>query len=111
MCMQCALWGFNGGDTTMGNRYLAIYVDILHQNDLGVFKMIVGIIRDMAFISPCERKLQELDRRLLYIKENCHFPAFRIRGNEQGGYFVSQANFAGFEHRAVLQVYLLNLFY
>ncbi|KAG0595978.1 hypothetical protein M758_UG213700 [Ceratodon purpureus] len=107
--IQCALWGFNGGDTTMGNPYLAIHVDILHQSDLGVFKMIVGIIRDMASISPRERKLQELDRRLLYIKQNCRFPAFRIPGNEQGGYFVSQANFAGFEHRAVLQVIVLCL--
>ena len=102
--MKCALWGFNGGTTPLGNPYLAIHVDTLHQSDLGIFKMIVGILRDMAAVNPRACKLKEMDRRLSYIKKNCRFSAFRIPGNENGGYFVSQANFAGFEHRAIMQV-------
>lgn len=67
--MKCALWGFNGGHTELGNPYLAIHVDTLHQSDLGIFKMIVGILREVASIQPRERKLKELDRRLLFIKK------------------------------------------
>ena len=36
--MQCALWGFARGDTSFGNSYLALNVDMLHQANLRVFK-------------------------------------------------------------------------
>jgi hypothetical protein len=36
--MQCTLWGFNGGDTNMGNLYKCLHVDVKHQSDLGFSK-------------------------------------------------------------------------
>ena len=44
--MQCALWGFNKGETEYGNPYLAVNVDMLHQADLGLFKTIIGIFKE-----------------------------------------------------------------
>ncbi|GAQ90875.1 hypothetical protein KFL_006960010 [Klebsormidium nitens] len=32
--VECALWGFNGGDTEWGNPYRAVLVDMMHQTDL-----------------------------------------------------------------------------
>jgi hypothetical protein len=45
--LQSALWGFNGGTTKLGNPYAAINVDVLHQTDIGIFKTLVSILRDM----------------------------------------------------------------
>jgi len=43
MLGQCALWGFVGGDTTFGNPYRAANVNMLHQSNLEVFKILVDI--------------------------------------------------------------------
>lgn len=101
---QCALWGFNGGDTRMGNPYQSIHVDTLHHSDIGIFKMMVGIYREIAEATPRLQILEKIDQRLSEIKHSCRFPGFRIPGNDQGGYFCSPANFAGFDHRSVMQV-------
>jgi hypothetical protein len=53
--------------------------------------------------------LEELDKRLLYTTLNCRFVAFRILGNEKGGFFVLQANFARFKPQAVMHVIELHL--
>lgn len=99
--LQCALWGFNGGDTSMGNPYKCLHVDIMHQSDLGVFKTLVDILR---VLGGSGNVLQLLDKRLLHIKATSRYQSFRIPGTEKGGYFCSNANFAAFEHRAVMQV-------
>ena len=46
--MQCALLGFNKGETKYGNPYLAVNVDMLHQTELGLFKTIIGILREIG---------------------------------------------------------------
>lgn len=103
---QCALWDFAGGDTDFGNPYLAINVDMLHQADLGIFKTLMDILQNMSkelMRSP----LPEMDRRLLVIKESARFFQFRVPGTDKGGYFTSNANFAAFEHRCVIQVSII----
>jgi len=84
MYVKCALWGFNGGNMKLDNLYLAIHVGTLHQSNLGIFKMIVNILWDIASIHPRQSKLKELDRRVLFIKKNCWFPSFGILSNEHG---------------------------
>jgi hypothetical protein len=46
--LQSALWGFNGGTTKLGNPYAAINVDVLHQANIGIFKTLVSILKDMS---------------------------------------------------------------
>lgn len=101
--MKCALWDFAGGDTEFGNPYLAINIDMLHQADLGVFKTLMNIVQDMSKeldVNP----ILELDRRLSVIKVSERFFEFQIPGSDRGGYFTSNANFAAFEHRSIMQV-------
>jgi hypothetical protein len=99
------LWNFNGGDTRLGNPYLAINIDVLHQSDVGIFKMLVDIIREMVPLTI----LTQLDQRLFQIWDKCRYPGFRIPRSARGGYFVSNANYAGFEHRAIIQVLMFCL--
>lgn len=78
---------------------------MLHQADLGVFKTLIDIVRMIAQSHPNGgRTLAELDRRLSVIKEEARFYKFRVPGNLSSGYFLSQANYAAFEHRSVMQV-------
>ena len=72
MLEQCALWGFPGGDTTFGNPYRTVNVDMHHQLDLGVFKTLVDILRSIA-TSTYVAILLELDQRLLCIKNSSRF--------------------------------------
>ncbi len=102
--LQCALWGFNGGETEWGNPYKAIHVDMLHQADLGVFKTIIDILRGIVLASINSKIFSSLDQRLFHIKKHSRYPSFRIPGTDKGGYFSSNANFAAFEHRSVMQV-------
>ena len=102
--MQCALWGFNKGETEYGNPYLAVNVDMLHQADLGLFKTIIGILREIGK-EQSPTTLKEMDQRLLHINDSARFYKFRVPGTKTGGYFESPANYAAFEHRSVLQVY------
>jgi hypothetical protein len=88
----------------MGNPYLALHVDILHQSDLGIFKTMVSIIQDIAMQNSRQHVLQEMDRRLFIIKRKSRFPNYRIPGNEKSRYFSNQANIAAYEHRSVMQV-------
>jgi len=48
--------------------------------------------------------LPELDRRLMIIKNSARFFQFQVPGTDKGGYFTSNANYAAFEHRCVMQV-------
>lgn len=64
----------------MGNPYQSIHVDTLHQSDIGIFKMIVGIYREIAETTPGLRILEKLDQRLSQIKHGCRYPGFRIPG-------------------------------
>ena len=76
---------------------------MLHQADLGVFKTLMDIVQEISKeldVNP----IPELDKRLLVIKDVARFFQFRIPGSDRGGYFTSNANFAAFEHRAVMQV-------
>jgi hypothetical protein len=95
----------------MGNPYLALHVDILHQSDLGFFKTLVSIICDIAMENPRQHVLKEMDRRLFTIKNKSRFSNFRVPGNEKSKYFSDQANFAAYEHRAVMQVSFFAKFY
>ena len=98
-----ALWRFDGGDTHFENPYLAINVDMLHQADLGVFKTLVHILRSIAK-EISSQILTELDERLYLIKDIGRFYQFRLPGINSGGFFGSNANFAAFEYRYVMQV-------
>jgi hypothetical protein len=51
----------------------------------------------------------EMEMRLLKLKKEAWFSEFIIPGNNKGGYFTSNANFAAFEHRAIMQVYCMIL--
>jgi hypothetical protein len=56
--------------------------------------------------------LQQLDEQLQVIKTKFGFFGYRIPGNNKGGYFTSNANFATFKHCAVMQVkYITTLFF
>jgi len=76
---------------------------MLHQADLGVFKTLMDIVQDISSGLDCN-PIPELDRRLLIIKDSARFFQLRVPGNDRGGYFTSNANFAAFEHRSVMQV-------
>jgi hypothetical protein len=76
---------------------------MLHQADLGIFKTLVQIIRSIAQ-ETSSFILHELDTRLQKIKEVGRYYQYRLLGTNFGGYFVSNANFAAFEHRSVMQV-------
>lgn len=104
--LQSALWGFNGGTTKLGNPYAAINVDVLHQADIGIFKTLVSILRDMSSEGAvCTSKaIFELDKRLATIQKESRYSHYRVPGTDKGGYFNSNANFAAFEHRVVMQV-------
>ena len=78
-------------------------VDMLHQSDLGVFKILVDILRSITS-STSATILPEMDERLLCIKNSCRFSEFRVPGTDKGGYFTSNSNYAAFEHRSVMQV-------
>jgi len=84
---------------------LAIHVDILHQNDVGIFKMLADVIREM--FPPTT--LIQLDQCLFHICDKCRYQGLRIPGSAKGGYFTSNANYAGFEHRAIMQVLMFCL--
>jgi hypothetical protein len=76
---------------------------MLHQADLGIFKTLMDILQSVS--KELENPpLLEMDRRLLVIKESARFFQFRVPGTDKGGYFTSNANFAAFEHRCVMQV-------
>jgi hypothetical protein len=66
--LQCALWGFNGGEIEWGNPYKAIHVDILHQAYLGVFKTIIDILHGIALASINSQILSSLDNAFLILK-------------------------------------------
>ena len=60
-----------------GNPYCAINVDMLHQVNLGIFKIIVDIVQNMGK-QITWNPLSELDRRLMIIKETLQFLKFRV---------------------------------
>ena len=62
-----------------GNPYLAIQVDVLHQTNVGIFKMLIGILRSMASGGDImhSRAIKELDRRVLVIKKEARYAHFR----------------------------------
>jgi hypothetical protein len=94
--MQCALWGYNGGESDVGCPYKCIHVDALHQWNLGIFKILVDVLcmndKTHNWI------LQEIDSHLSYIKSTSCHQSFWIPSIERGGYFSSNVNFAAFEH-------------
>jgi len=96
--LQCALWGFNGGNTEFGNPYLAIQVDVLHQTDVGIFKMLIGILRCMASDGDLtySKAMKELDRRLLVIKKEARHAHYRY-------------SFVGFNLFSISILWLLDL--
>ena len=76
---------------------------MLYQADLEIFKTIVEIVQNMGK-QLTGNPLIELDRRLMIIKETSRFFQFRVPGTDKGGYFFSNASYAAFEHRCVMQV-------
>ena len=76
---------------------------MLHQANLEIFKTIVEIVQNMGK-QLTGNPLLELDRRLLIIKQTSRFFQFRVPGTDKGGYFSSNASYAAFEHRCVMQV-------
>ena len=73
---------------------------MLHQADLGIFQTIVDIvqnIRKQIMGNPSN----ELDRRLMIIKETSQFFQFQVPRINKGKYFSSNA---AFEHRHIMQV-------
>lgn len=97
------MWDFAAGNTDFGNPYLAINIDMLHQADLGIFKTLMDIVISVSK-ELREDPLPVLDKRLATIKNCGRFFQFRVPGTDKGGYFCSNANFAAFEHRSIMQV-------
>lgn len=79
---------------------------MLHQADLGIFKTLVDILIEVCK-SMQRNPLLVLDERLAMMKKSSRFFQFRIPGTDKGGYFSSNANYAAFEHRAIMQVSVL----
>lgn len=107
--MQCALWGFFGEVSTLGNPYRAVHPDKMHQFDLGLFKTYIGILRDIASETPRvtmkPKALEILDQRMTAVSYHHRYPEFRLPATKgRNGYFTSNATFQAFEHRSVLQV-------
>ncbi|GAQ89262.1 hypothetical protein KFL_005040060 [Klebsormidium nitens] len=104
--VECALWGFNGGDTDWGNPYRAVHVDMMHQTDLGLFPTICDALLNVAAGSHRTAIARAIEKALMDIKENYRFADLRVPGSDKGGYFTSsgRSKFAAFEHRAVMQV-------
>jgi len=74
---QYTPWDFAGGDIKFGNPYLAINVDMLHQADLGIFKVLMNIVQDaLKKIDP--NSISELNRKLAVIKEPACFFKFHV---------------------------------
>jgi hypothetical protein len=103
--LQSALWGFCGADKQLGNPYRTIQVDGLHQSLLGVFKILVNIVRVAdGSVKLVRHPLRELDRRLQVLKQTYRYASHWIPGNRESGYFTSNANYHAFEHKAIMQV-------
>ncbi len=79
-------------------------MDILHQAYLSVFKTIIDILWGITLASINSKILSSLDQCLFCIKKHSRYPSFQILGTNKGGYFSSNANFATFEQRFVMQV-------
>jgi len=62
--------------------------------------MLVDILCQL--VSPCV--LQAIDDRLMVIKEICQYPNFEIPVNAKKVYFLSQVNYVGFKHWAIMQI-------
>lgn len=93
--------------TSTRNPYQALHADVLHQSDLGIFKMLVGILRDMG-----HQILGVLDEHLGRIREESRFPSFQLPGNKFEGYFSSPEIYAGFRAQrfvtgSMIEPYLL----
>jgi hypothetical protein len=83
----------------MGNPYHSIHVDMLYQSDLGVFKTLVDIIRDiLATSTNYVNVLLELDKCLFLIKVKACFLRFCVLSINKRRYFSSNANFVAFGH-------------
>jgi len=54
------------------NPYLSIHVEVLHQNNIGIIKMLMDILRQL--VSP--HVLQAFDDKSMVIKETCQYPNF-----------------------------------
>ncbi|CAI7795528.1 unnamed protein product [Closterium sp. NIES-53] len=93
---QCALWMWTVKGTLWGNPYLAVMPDIMHQADLGLLD---HIVRSIRMLIPAS--LPTLDQRLKDLKGETRISSMRLPSNE---YFVSGAQTAAFEHRAVMQI-------
>jgi hypothetical protein len=94
--MQCALWGYNKGETDVECPYKCNNVDALHQWDLGIFKISVDVFCMNDNIHNWN--LQKIDTCLSYIRRTSCDQSFWIPSIERGGYFSSNVNFVAFEH-------------
>jgi hypothetical protein len=103
--LQCALWGFNGGEIEWGNPYKTIHVDMLYQAYLGVFKTIINILRGIVLASINSKIFSSLDWCFFHINKHSRYPSFQILGIDKGGYFSSNANFVAFEHQSIMHVF------
>ena len=64
---------------------------MLHQADLGVFKILMDVLQEMSKkLNP--NPISQLDERIMAIKESARFFNFRLPGSSQRGYFTSAAN-------------------
>jgi hypothetical protein len=75
---------------------------MLHQTNLGVFKMIIDILQGIALTSINSKILSSLDQHLFHIKKHSRYQSFWIPGTEKGGCFSSNAKFVTFEHQFVM---------
>ena len=92
----------------MGNPHRTIHVDVLHHFNLGIFKTLVDIIKGIS----SNEVLQKLNEQLQVTKTKSGFLGYRISGNNKGGYFTSNSNFATFKHCVGMQVkYITTLFF
>jgi hypothetical protein len=85
--LQSVLRGFNGGTTKLGNPYATINVDVLHQADIGIFKTLVSILRDISSEGAvCTSKaIFELDKHLATIQKESRYYHYIVPNTNKEG--------------------------
>ncbi|CAI5485924.1 unnamed protein product, partial [Closterium sp. Naga37s-1] len=97
--VKSALWGFRFGETSFGNPYRQLMVDIMHMSSLGVYKHIVDSLKQQL----SNEALRQLDRALSTVTQYSRQSFFRLPAHTDG-YFSGNATFYAFQHQAVMQV-------
>ncbi|GJP48656.1 hypothetical protein CLOM_g7942 [Closterium sp. NIES-68] len=97
--VHCALWGFEHNGEPFGNPYRSLMVDLMHMSSLGVYKHILGCLKQRL----SNEVLAKLDSDLANVTAFSRQSFFRLPAHTDG-YFSGNTTFHAFQHQAVMQV-------